>query len=354
MSSLFSPFTQRSVIFRNRIGVSPMCQYSATDGLANDWHLVHLGSRAVTGAGLVMAEATAVSPEGRITAGCLGIWNDKQVGALARIASFITAQGAVPGIQLAHAGRKASCQRPWDGGKPVFPEETGGWQTLAPSAVGYRDTDPQPMAMEAFELHKLVNDFVWAAERALKAGFQVIELHAAHGYLLHQFLSPVSNFRTDDYGGSFENRTRLLYEVAKAVRRVWPDNLPLWVRLSCTDWVEGGWSVEDSIRLAGLLARAGVDLVDCSSGGNSPLQQISVAPGYQVPFAERIKVEAGMPTAAVGMITTAGQCEEIISSGKADMVLLAREFLRNPVFPQQAAKELGAGLAWPEQYLRAR
>ena len=353
MSALFSPFTQRSVTFRNRIGVSPMCQYSAMDGLANDWHLVHLGSRAVGGAGMVMVEATAVSPEGRITPGCLGLWNDEQTEPLKRIAAFLQQQGAVPAIQLAHAGRKASCQRPWEGGKPLAPEE-GAWQTIAPSARGYRESDPQPLAMGEFEMEKLVNDFVRAAERSLKAGFQLIEIHAAHGYLLHQFLSPLSNMRTDAYGGSFENRIRMLCTVVRAVRVVWPKHLPLWVRISCTDWVEGGWTIEDSMQLASILKPLGVDLIDCSSGGNSPLQKIPVAPGYQVPFAERIRQQTDMNTAAVGLITTGRQCEEIIARGQADMVLLAREMLRNPYFPWQAARELGVEIEWPEQYVRGR
>ncbi len=354
MSALFSPYTQRSVTYRNRIGVSPMCQYSATDGFANDWHLVHLGARAAAGAGLVIVEATGVSPEARITPGCLGLWKDEQIAPLQRIAAFLSSQGAVPGIQLAHAGRKASCTRPWEGGKPMAPHEPEAWQTIAPSATGYRDTDPLPFAMGEFEIEKLVNDFVRAAERALKAGFKLIEIHAAHGYLLHQFLSPLSNMRTDAYGGSFENRIRMLCTVVRAVRVVWPTALPLWVRLSCTDWVEGGWSIEESIQLASILAPLGVDLIDCSSGGNSPLQKIPVGPCYQVLFAERIRNEANMPTAAVGMITTSTECDRIISNGQADMVLLAREYLRNPAFAQQAAKELGVDLEWPVQYVRAK
>jgi 2,4-dienoyl-CoA reductase-like NADH-dependent reductase (Old Yellow Enzyme family) len=354
MSALFSPYSQRSVTYRNRIGVSPMCQYSATKGMANDWHLVHLASRATGGAGLVMAEATAVSPEGRITPGCLGLWNDAQAEQLARIAHFIASQGAVPGIQLAHAGRKASCQVPLQGGMPMAPNAPDGWQTLAASAVGYRDTDPQPEAMTIAQIEQLKADFRTAANRALLAGFKMIEIHAAHGYLVNQFLSPLSNFRKDAYGGSFENRIRLLSETAEAVRQVWPDNLPLWVRISATDWVAGGWTIEDSIRLAEILKPLGVDLMDCSSGGNSPLQQIPVGPCYQVPFADRIRKETGMATAAVGMITTAKQSEDIIARGQADMVLLAREFLRNPYFPLQAAKELGVDINWPSQYLRAK
>lgn len=351
---LFSALTQRSITFRNRLGVSPMCQYSAKEGMATDWHLVHLGSRAVGGAGMVMAEATAVSPEGRITPQCLGIWMDTHVPVLRKIAGFVEKQGAVPGIQLAHAGRKASCLRPWEGGKPIPADKTGAWQTIAPSAVGYRDTDPIPKALEEPEIEKLVNDFVRAAERALNAGFKLIEIHAAHGYLLHQFLSPLSNFRTDAYGGSFKNRIRLLCSVVREVRKVWPSDLPLWVRISATDWVEGGWTLEESVQLSILLKNLGVDLIDCSSGGNSPLQQIPVGPGYQVPFAEKIKREGGISTAAVGMITTPQQCEEIISCGYADMVLMAREFLRDPNFPLHAAKELGIDVTWPFQYTRAK
>jgi 2,4-dienoyl-CoA reductase-like NADH-dependent reductase (Old Yellow Enzyme family) len=354
MSALFSSYTQRSVTYRNRIGVSPMCQYSATDGMANDWHFAHLGSRAAGGAGLVMAEATAISPEGRITPYCLGLWNDGQTESLKRVAAFITSQGAVPGIQLAHAGRKASCRVPWEGGKPIAPNEPDGWQTLAPSAAGYRESDPQPAAMGEFDIEKLVHDFVRAAERALKAGFKMIEIHAAHGYLLNQFMSPLSNMRTDAYGGNFENRIRMLCTITRAVRVVWPDKFPLWVRISATDWVEGGWTLDDSINLATILTPLGVDMLDCSSGGNSPLQQIPVGPCYQVPFAERIRKETGMSTAAVGIITTSKQCEEIIVRGQADMVLLAREMLRNPYFPLQAAKELGVDIAWPLQYLRAK
>ncbi len=316
--------------------------------------MVNLGSRAAGGAGLVIAEATAVSSEGRITPGCLGIWNDEQAKTLARIAAFITSQGAVPGIQLAHAGRKASCHVPWQGGMPIAPNDPDGWQTIAPSAVGYRDKDPMPAAMGEYEIEKLVNDFVRAAERALKAGFKLVEIHAAHGYLINQFLSPLSNSRSDAYGGSFENRVRMLCTILKAVRVVWPGELPLWVRISATEWVDGGWTIEDSIRLAEILKPLGVDMLDCSSGGNSPLQKIPVGPCYQVPFAERIRKATGMATAAVGMITTSKQSEDIIARGQADMVLLAREFLRNPYFPLQAAKELGADIDWPSQYLRAK
>jgi 2,4-dienoyl-CoA reductase-like NADH-dependent reductase (Old Yellow Enzyme family) len=354
MSALFSSYSQRSVTYRNRIAVSPMCQYSATDGVANDWHFVHLGSRATGGAGLVIAEATAVSPEGRITPNCLGIWTVAQTEPLARIAAFLSSQGAVPGIQLAHAGRKASCHVPWQGALPMAPNQTDGWQTIAPSAIGYRESDPQPEAMTHAQIEQLKTNFKTAAARSLHAGFKMIEIHAAHGYLINQFLSPLSNFRNDAYGGSFENRIRLLCETVQEVRKVWPDDLPLWVRISATDWVEGGWTIDDSINLASILAPMGVDMLDCSSGGNSPLQQIPVGPCYQVPFAERIRKETGMATAAVGMITTAKQCEDIIVRGQADMVLLARELLRDPYFPLHAAKELGVDIAWPNQYLRAK
>ena len=354
MSALFSSYSQRSVTYRNRIAVSPMCQYSATDGVANDWHFAHLGSRATGGAGLVIAEATAVSPEGRITPNCLGIWNVAQTEPLGRIAAFLSSQGAVPGIQLAHAGRKASCHVPWQSALPMAPNQTDGWQTIAPSAIGYRESDPQPEAMTHAQIEQLKTNFKTAAARSLHAGFKMIEIHAAHGYLINQFLSPLSNFRNDAYGGSFENRIRLLCETVQEVRKVWPDDLPLWVRISATDWVEGGWTIDDSINLASILAPMGVDMLDCSSGGNSPLQQIPVGPCYQVPFAERIRKETGMATAAVGMITTAKQCEDIIVRGQADMVLLARELLRDPYFPLHAAKELGVDIAWPNQYLRAK
>ncbi len=353
MAALFSGFEQRSVHFRNRIGVAPMCQYSAVDGIANDWHLVHLGSRAVTGAAMVMVEATAVSPEGRITYGCMGLWNKDQIAPLKRIADFITQQGSVPAIQLAHAGRKASSLKPWEGGKPLTPAD-GAWQTIAPSALGYRNTDPVPLEMSAEQIEILISQFMHAARRALDAGFKLVELHAAHGYLLHQFLSPLSNQRKDAYGGSFENRIRLLCQVTAAVRTVWPKDLPLWVRLSCTDWVAGGWSIEESVALSVRLKSLGVDLIDCSSGGASPLQSIPVAPGYQVPFARQIRQEAAIATAAVGMLTQPQQCEAIVEEQAADMVLLAREFLRNPTFPQTAAKGLGADLEWPNQYIRGK
>ena len=353
MALLFEPLSIRSIQFKNRIVVSPMCEYSSEDGFANDWHLVHLGSRAVGGAGLVIAEATAVSPEGRITPDDLGIWKDAHIDFLKRITSFITAQGSVPGIQLAHAGRKASITSPWKGNRPLTKEE-GGWTTLAPSAIAFKDGDPLPKAMSIDEIEQLKKDFIHATIRALQAGFKVIELHAAHGYLLNEFLSPLSNQRTDNYGGSFENRVRLLLEVVDAVRSVFTETLPLFVRISATEWVEGGWSIEDSVQLAKLLKDKAVDMIDCSSGGNTHSQKITVKPLYQVPFAERIKKETGIPTAAVGMITTAEQCEEILQRGQADLVIMARQLLRDPYFPLHAAKKLDADIQWPVQYERAK
>jgi 2,4-dienoyl-CoA reductase-like NADH-dependent reductase (Old Yellow Enzyme family) len=330
-----------------------MCQYSAIDGLANDWHLVHLGSRATGGAGLVMAEATAVVPEGRITPHCLGLWSDAQAEPLKRITSFIKAQGAVAGIQLAHAGRKASCHRPWDGAEPIPSNLAGGWQTVAPSAIPYRPEHPVPEAMSPADIAQLTDAFEAATRRTLQAGFEMIEIHAAHGYLLNQFLSPLSNHRTDEYGGSFENRIRLLLQVVERVRAAWPDELPLWVRLSVTEWVDGGWTLEDSILLASRLKALGVDLVDCSSGGNSPLQKIPLGPCYQAHLAQAIRQQAGIATGAVGLITSATEAEQILQQGQADVVLLARQLLRDPYFPLHAAKELGADISWPNQYLRA-
>ncbi|GAA4016370.1 NADH:flavin oxidoreductase/NADH oxidase [Hymenobacter fastidiosus] len=327
--------------------------YSSQDGFANDWHLVHLGSRAVGGAGLVITEAAAVSPEGRITPDDLGIWQDEHIEGLRRITSFIREQGAVVGIQLAHAGRKASTYTSWKGAGRV-PEAEGGWQTVAPSAGPFAANYPIPVALDAAGLNKVVADFRAAAGRALAAGFQLIELHAAHGYLLHEFLSPLSNQRTDAYGGSFENRIRLLLEVVAATRAVWPAELPLLVRLSATDWTAGGWTADDSVALAAILKTKGVDLIDCSSGGNVPTAAIPVGPLYQVPFAERLKREAGVLTGAVGLITTAAEAEAILSNGQADLVLLARELLRDPYFPLHAAHELGEEVVWPDQYVRAR
>ena len=349
---LFEPLTQRGVTFRNRIAVSPMCQYSSADGFANDWHLVHLGARAAGGAGLVMMEATAVEARGRISDFDQGIWKDEHVAFLTRIAGFVKQMGAVAGIQIGHAGRKASVRRPWEGGAAVAPT-AGGWQTVAPSAVPFRPDDPLPAELTKQDIRTITESFIAAAHRARAAGFQLIELHGAHGYLLHQFLSPLSNHRTDEYGGSFENRIRFALETVEAVRTAWPADLPLWLRISATDWVEGGWTIEESIELARRVKGIGVDLIDCSSGGSSLAQKIPLAAGYQTPFAERIRSEAGIATGAVGLITSPGQSNEIVSSGKADVVLLAREFLRDPYFPLHAARELGAELPTPPQYLRA-
>jgi 2,4-dienoyl-CoA reductase-like NADH-dependent reductase (Old Yellow Enzyme family) len=328
-----------------------MCQYSAVDGFANDWHLVHLGSRAVGGASLLIQEATAVSPEGRITPDDLGIWKDEHVEFLQRINQFIEAQGSVPGIQLAHAGRKASTYAPWKGSGAVA---DGGWEVVAPSALKFADDYPQPVALDAAGIKKVIADFRSATERALAAGFKVIEIHAAHGYLLHEFLSPLSNQRTDTYGGSFENRIRLLLEVVVNVREILPDDFPLFVRISATDWTEGGWTADDSVQLASQLKTSGVDLIDASTGGNVPAAKIPVGPGYQVEFAERIKRETGLATGAVGLITTPTGAEQVVAAGQADLVLLAREELRDAYFPLHAAHELGAEVAWPPQYERAK
>jgi 2,4-dienoyl-CoA reductase-like NADH-dependent reductase (Old Yellow Enzyme family) len=355
MPHLFEPLTLKSITLRNRIGVSPMCMYSSDDGLATDWHLVHLGARAAGGAALVIAEATAVSPSGRITPRDAGIWNDRQVEPLARINRFIKSQGAVPGIQLAHAGRKASAWRPWEGGAHLSDDE-GGWQTVAPSAVAFGGALGRvPHALSGKEIAEVQADFVAATGRALAAGYEWLELHGAHGYLAHQFLSPLSNHRTDMYGGAFENRIRFLIETSRAVRGAWPERLPLTVRLSCTDWVEGGWTIDESVELGRRLKAEGIDLIDCSSGGSSPSARVPVAPGYQVSFAERIRREAEIATAAVGMITEPAQADEIIRSGKAELVLLARELLRDPNWPLRAASELGVKPAPepPVQYARA-
>jgi 2,4-dienoyl-CoA reductase-like NADH-dependent reductase (Old Yellow Enzyme family) len=354
MASLFDPFSLRGVTLRNRIGVSPMCQYSSTDGFANDWHLVHLGSRAVGGAGLVITEATGVSPEGRISPNDLGLYDDRHVEMLHRITRFIAEQGAVPGIQLAHAGRKASTRRPWEGGKPI-PISEGGWEPIAPSPIPFDVRSPTPKAMDAADREKVKEDFRRAAVRASAAGFAWLELHAAHGYLLHGFLSPISNQRTDSYGGAFENRVRFPLEVVREVRGAWPKDKPLAVRLSCTDWVEGGWDIEQSVALASLLKDAGVDLIDCSSGGTVPQARIPLAPGYQVPFSARIKQDAEIATSAVGLIARPDQAEEIVSRGRADLVFLAREFLRDPYWPLRHAKvENGKRIPEPPvQYARA-
>ena len=353
MSHLFDSLTIRHQTFANRVFVSPMCEYSSDDGFANDWHLVHLGSRAVGGAGLILTEATAVTAEGRISPQDLGIWKDEHIDSLSRIARFIHQQGSVAGIQLAHAGRKASTYRPWSG-TGAIPVADGGWpDVLAPSAVAFADDYPMPQALTLEGITRVTVAFVAAARRAHQAGFRVIELHAAHGYLLHEFLSPLSNQRQDQYGGSFENRTRFLREVVVAVRRVWPEDAPLFVRISATDWVEGGWDIEQSVELARQLQPLGVDFIDCSSGGNAAQAKIPIGPGYQAPFAERIRRDAGILTGAVGLITEAAQAEQIVSSGQADAVLLARELLRDPYFPLRAARELGQDITWPSQYLRA-
>ncbi|HEY8372026.1 MAG TPA: NADH:flavin oxidoreductase/NADH oxidase [Pseudonocardiaceae bacterium] len=352
MAELFRPFTLRGTTFHNRIWVSPMCQYSAgTDGVPNDWHLVHLGQFALGGAGLVITEATAVSPEGRISPGDTGLWDDAQVEAWSRITRFGHEQGTLLGVQLAHAGRKASTNAPWIGG--VATPEQGGWTTVAPSPLPFGSM-PRPQELDEAGVAKVVADFRDATRRALEAGFDVVEVHAAHGYLLHQFLSPLSNQRTDRYGGSFDNRVRLLLEVVDAVREVWPEDRPLLVRVSATDWVEGGWDPDQTVALARLLAERGVDLLDCSSGGTVPDAVIPVEPGYQVPFAQRVRQETALPTGAVGLITEPKQAEDIVASGAADVVLLGREMLRDPRWPLRAAAELGVDVAWPKQYERAR
>ena len=353
MTRLFDSFKIRDLTFPNRIFVSPMCEYSSTDGFANDWHLVHLGSRAVGGAGLVLTEATAVLPEGRISPQDLGIWKDAHIEPLVRIVRFIHEQGSVAGMQLAHAGRKASTYRPWEG-QGAIPESEGGWKkVVAPGAVPFADSYPMPQALSIDGVREVVSAFAAAARRAWNAGFRVIEIHAAHGYLLHEFLSPLSNRRSDAYGGSFENRTRMLRETVAAVREVWPEEAPLFARISCTDWVAGGWDIQQSIELARQLKQLGVDLIDCSSGGNVASAKIPLGPGYQTPFAEQIRREADIMTGAVGMITSPAQAEQIVSNGKADAVLMAREFLRDPYWPLRAARELGQPMSWPVQYLRA-
>jgi 2,4-dienoyl-CoA reductase-like NADH-dependent reductase (Old Yellow Enzyme family) len=353
-ATLFSPLTLRGITLKNRIVVSPMCEYSSIDGFADDWHLVHLGSRAVGGAALVFTEATAVVADGRISPSDLGIWKDAHIEPLARITSFIREHGSVPGMQLAHAGRKASTAVPWLGGAPLSVAQ-GGWSPIvAPSAIAFSDGYQTPASLDLAGIRHVISAFADAARRALDAGFEIIEIHGAHGYLINEFLSPLSNTRTDDYGGSFENRTRFLREIIKAVRGEWPERLPIFLRISASDWTEGGWDIEQSVELARIVAPLGVDLIDCSSGGNLPKVRIPLGPGYQVPFAERVRRDAGVHTGAVGLITTASQAEEIVRSGKADVVLLAREELRDPYFPLHAAKELGAEVAWPKQYLRAK
>jgi 2,4-dienoyl-CoA reductase-like NADH-dependent reductase (Old Yellow Enzyme family) len=351
MSQLFTPLWIRDISFNNRIVVSPMCQYSSRDGMADDWHLVHLGSRAVGGAGLVFTEATAISPEGRISPADLGIWKDEHIDGLKRIVKFVRSQGSEIGIQLAHAGRKASVSEPWTGGKLV---KQGGWTPVAPSAIAFDEGYAEPAELTLEGIAQVIEEFKTAARRAMKAGFKVVEIHAAHGYLLHEFLSPLSNRRTDHYGGTYENRVRLLTEVAAAVRAAWPAGYPLFVRISATDWVEGGWTIADSVRLAGLLKELGVDVVDCSSGGLVPNVKIPLGPGYQVGFASQVR-SAGIMTAAVGMITEAAQAEDILAAGQADLIVMARQLLRDPYFPLHAADELGfSDIHWPLQYQRAR
>nr|WP_315130366.1 NADH:flavin oxidoreductase/NADH oxidase [uncultured Flavobacterium sp.] len=352
-SQLFAPLTIKSIVLKNRIAISPMCQYSATDGFANDWHLVHLGSRASGGAGLIIQEATAVSPEARISPQDLGLWKDEQIEKMQQINRFIVSQNAVPGIQLAHAGRKASVSAPWNGNKKLD-ESQGGWETVAPSAIGYHSNEKTPIALDKIGIQKIIFDFKSATKRVVQAGYQVLEIHGAHGYLLHQFLSPLSNFRTDEYGGSFENRIRLTLEVVDAVQSEWPKDLPLFVRISATDWADGGWNVEESVALTKILKQKGIDLIDASSGGLVSHQKIPLGPNYQVPFAEKIKKDTGILTGAVGLITEAIQAEEIIAGGKADLVLFARESLRNPNLGLTFAHELQATIQWPKQYERAK
>lgn len=347
--NLLSEMTVRGVGLRNRIVVSPMCQYSSVDGLADDWHLVHLGSRAAGGAGLVFVEATAVTAQGRITPGDMGIWDDRHIEPLARIARFVERMGAVPAIQLAHAGRKASCQRPFEGGRRIRVEE-GGWDVVAPSAIPFNAGDPSPIALDLEGIAAIQRAFAEGARRAIAAGFKIIEIHSAHGYLLHEFLSPLSNRRTDQYGGALENRCRMTIEVARVLRRVMPDSMPLFVRISSTDWAEGGWEIEQSIELAKCLKQSGVDLMDCSSGALIPGVKVPLGPGFQVPFAAALRERARMATGAVGMITEAAQANEIIESGKADLVFLAREMLREPYWALKAEQALGAEPSWPVQY----
>lgn len=351
--NLFSPLQIKGIALKNRIVMSPMCQYSAIDGFVDDWHFVHLGSRAVGGAGLIMTEAMAVSPEGRISAGDLGLWKDEHIAPICRITDFIHKQGSVAGVQLAHAGYKASSAAPWLGGKYISTEESG-WQPVSPSATLLTDQKTYSKELTKTEVEEIVEDFKQAAKRAIEAGFKVIEIHAAHGYLLNEFLSPVANNRTDEFGGSFENRSRVLLLVIDAVKEVVPTETPLFVRISATDWHADGWKSEDSVRLSTILKEKGIDLIDCSTGGFVAPKEIPIAPNYQVPFAEEIKTKVGIKTGAVGLITSAEQADEIISSGKADLVFLARELLRNPYFPQNAAHELGYDIDLPKQYLRGK
>ncbi|CAN5515148.1 NADH:flavin oxidoreductase/NADH oxidase [soil metagenome] len=354
MPHLFDSFTLRGVTFRNRVGIAPMCQYSYEDGFSNDWQVVHLGSRAVGGAGLVIVEASSVEARGRITPQDLGIWSDDHIEPLSRVVRAIENNGAVSGIQIGHAGRKASTARPWDGGKPLD-DEHGGWEIVGPSALPFADGYRTPRALSVEEIQEMQSEFADSAKRALDAGFRVLELHGAHGYLIHSFLSPISNQRDDSYGGSFDNRIRFLIETTRRVRSVWPDDRPLFVRLSATDWVEGGWTLEESIELSSRLAGEGVDLIDASSGGSSPRQSVPTGASYQVPLSEAIRRQANVPTAAVGLITEPMQADEIVRNGRADLVLLGRESLRNPYWPIDAARALGHAdlLPRPNQYARA-
>lgn len=354
MSKLFEAISIKSINFKNRLVVSPMCQYSSKDGYSTDWHLVNLGSKAVGGAALVFTEAAAVSPEGRITPFDLGIWKDAHIIDLKRITNFIASQGAISGIQLAHAGRKASHSEPWNGGHLILPNEENGWERVAPSAISYQDGTLAPKELNKAGIVKIVEDFKIASQRSLAAGFKVLEIHAAHGYLIHQFLSPLANQRNDEYGGSFENRTRLLIEITEAIQTVWPFDLPLFVRISASDWAICGWDIEESILLSKILKDMGVDLIDASSGGLVAHQSIEVKPLYQVPFAERIKKEAHILTGAVGLITTAQEAEDVLIDGKADLIFMAREFLRDPHFALRAAHDLGDAIKWPLQYERGK
>lgn len=352
MSKLFSPLTVKNIILRNRIVVSPMCQYSSIGGYASDWHLVHLGSRAIGGAGLIFTEATAVSPEGRISPHDLGIWSDEHISMLKKISGFIHQHGSVAGIQLAHAGRKASCAAPWDGGKQLG-EDKGGWQTMGPGNIPFLEGIKPPIPLSTEGIARVISDFTSAARRALEAGFKVIEIHSAHGYLLHEFLSPLSNNRTDEFGGSFDNRIRLVTKVIDGIRTVWPKENPLFVRISATDWCDGGWTIDESVRLAYILKGMGVDVIDCSSGGNIFHAKVPLSPGYQVPFSEQIR-KTGILTGTVGLITSATQAETILQEEKADLVFFARKILSDPYFPLHAAKELNDDVEWPLQYLRAK
>jgi 2,4-dienoyl-CoA reductase-like NADH-dependent reductase (Old Yellow Enzyme family) len=353
MKHLFSSLKLRELTISNRIFLSPMCQYSSHEGQPNNWHLVHLGARAAGGCGLIITEATAVSPQGRISPDDLGIWSDKQVKPFSELVQFIKKQGSIAGIQLAHAGRKASVDAPWRGGKALKQSERG-WTPSAPSPISFAENHPTPHELTSSDLERIEEDFSQAAERALKAGFQITEVHAAHGYLLHQFLSPLSNKRTDEFGGVLENRMKFPLRITRTVREIWPEQLPVFVRISATDWVEGGWDLEQATTFSQQLKKQGIDLIDCSSGGLVPDAVIPAGPGFQIPFAEKIRHETGMATAAVGLITEADQAERIIASGQADAVLLGRELLRNPSWPLQAAKKLNADISWPPQYERAK